>query len=452
MSSAVESLEARFGKACGMLFDRLAPGEEMSLEFSAEAGEFMRFTNGRVRQVGSVSQSGVRFSYYHDGRTMGSAFEMTGEDHVDRGRAAAALETARREARLLPADPYQVLPTASETSREVFTGKLPDPAAIPAEVLGPAAVVAGAGAEFVGIHSQGAVCRGAANSRGARHWFATETFITDYSAWHANGKALKSSYAGREWDRAEYARRLEAARPRLEVLAHPERIVAPGTYTVYIAPDALNEFVPFFSWNGLGERGMREGESAWRALRDGRRTMSGLFTVHQDFGTGVEPRFNELGEVAPAKLTLVDRGKLAATLVSSRTAKQYGVVSNAAPEDEHARSLCIEPGSLEEAAAVEAIGTGLYISNLHYLNWSDNDSGRITGMTRFACFWVEGGKVAAPIRDMRFDESIYHLFGDKLQALSRERSLVPDTGTYMRRSLGGALLPGLLVRDFTFTL
>ncbi len=452
MNSAMESLEARFEKACGLLFDRLTAGEEMSLEFSAEAGEFMRFTDGKVRQVGSVWQSGVRFSYYHDGRTMGSAFEMTGEEEVDRGRAAAALQTARREARLLPPDPFQVLPSAAERSREVFTGRLPAPADIPGEVLGPAGAVTKAGAAFVGIHSQGAVCRGAANSRGARHWFATETFITDYSAWLASGKALKSSYAGREWDRAGYARRLEAARPRLEVLGHPEKIMAPGTYRVYIAPDALNEFVPFFSWNGLGERGMREGESAWRALRDGRRTMSPLFTVHQDFGTGVEPRFNELGEVAPAKLVLVEKGKLAATLVSSRTAKQYGVASNAAPEDEHARSLVIEPGSLDEEKAIEAVGTGLFISNLHYLNWSDNDSGRVTGMTRFACFWVEGGRVAAPIRDMRFDESIYHLFGDKLEALTRQRSLVPDAGTYMRRSLGGALLPGLLVRDFTFTL
>ena len=59
-------------------------------------------------------------------------------------------------------------------------------------------------------------------------------------------------------------------------------------------------------------------------------------------------------------------------------------------------------------------------------------------MTRFACFWVEDGKIAAPIRDMRFDESIYHLFGDKLLDASRQRLLVPDTGTYMRRSARAA--------------
>ena len=28
-------------------------------------------------------------------------------------------------------------------------------------------------------------------------------------------------------------------------------------------------------------------------------------------------------------------------------------------------------------------------------------------MTRYACFWVEGGEVVGPIKDMRWDESLY---------------------------------------------
>ena len=173
------------------------PGEALALEFSGESSDFLRFNAGQgCGRSALPCRSGVRFSYYRDGRTIGSAFEMSGEDSVDAERAARALDTARREALLLPEDPYQVLPSASERSREVFTGRLPGPADLPGEVLGPAGVIGKAGADFVGIHSQGAVCRGAANSRGARHWFGTETFCTDYSAWLPNGKALKSSYAG----------------------------------------------------------------------------------------------------------------------------------------------------------------------------------------------------------------------------------------------------------------
>ena len=444
--------EALFDSARGLLLDSLAEGEALALEFAGESSDFLRFTAARVRQAGSVQQAGVRLTYYRDGRTVGGGFEMSGQEKVDAGRAARVLAEVRRQAGFLPEDPWQVLPGASEKSRGEFPGRLPDPDRLADEVLGPGKMIGDAGADFVGIHSQGAVCRGAANSRGARHWFAAETFCTDYSAWLASGKALKSTYAGRQWDAGEYGKRIAAAVPRLQALSRPEKIIPPGPYRVYIAPEALAEFVPFFSWNGLGERSMREGESAWRALREGRRTMSPLFRASQDFGLGVEPRFNEIAEAAPERLVLVEAGRLAATLVSTRSAKQYGVPSNAAPEDERVRSLAIDPGSLDAEKAVEAVGTGLSISNLHYLNWSDNDSGRITGMTRYACFWVQDGKIAAPIRDMRFDESIYHLFGDKLLDASRQRLLVPDTGTYMLRSVGGALLPGLLVRDFTFTL
>ncbi len=450
--SDMRDLEGRFDRTCGLAFGELAAREALSVEFGGESSRFMRFTGCRVRQIGAVLQAGVRLTYYRDGRTVSSAFEVSGDEGLDAERVAAAITTARREAPLLPEDPYQVLPAASASSREEFPGRLPDPDGIPRDVLGPAEVVTGAGADYVGIHSQGAVCRGAANSLGTRHWFAAETYCVDYSAWLPNGKALKSAYAGREWDRAEYARRLRSALPRLAALSRPEKVIPAGEYRVYVAPDALNEIVPFFSWNGLGERCMREGESAWLALRDGRRTMSPRFRLSQDFSRGTEPRFNEIGEMAPTRLVLVEGGRLAATVVSARSAKQYGVPSTAAPEEERVRSPAIDPGDLDEEKAVEAVGRGVYISNLHYLNWSDNDSGRITGMTRFACFWVEDGRIAFPIKDMRFDESIYHLFGDKLLGLSRQRSFVPDTGTYFQRSVGGALLPGLLVEGLTFTL
>ncbi len=450
MSTARE-LEARFSRACEVLLGELASGEAISIEFSGESSTFLRFNRG-ARQIGEVDQSRVSFKYYRDGRTLSSLFETTDSPELDARTAAAALDRARREAALLPEDPYQTLPAAAGSSREEFTGQLPESGRLPKTILDPARPFQGAGADFVGIHSQGPVCRGAANSKGARHWFATENFVVDYSAWLANGKAVKSSYAGREWDDQEYARKLGSELPRLEALSRGERTIPAGEYRVYIAADALGEFVPFFSWNGLSERQIREGESAFIALKEGRRLMSPSFSLSQDFGLGIEPRFNELGEVAPDHLPLIEGGRLANSLVSARSARQYGVASNASPEWEGLRSASIGAGELAEEEVFVSIGTGLYLSNLHYLNWSDFDSARVTGMTRFACFWIEGGRLVAPIKDMRFDESLYHLFGDKLKALSSKRQLVSETSTYDRRALGGSMLPGILVDGFTFTL
>ena len=55
-------------------------------------------------------------------------------------------------------------------------------------------------------------------------------------------------------------------------------------------------------------------------------------------------------------------------------------------------------------------------------------------MTRFATFWVEGGRIVAPVTPMRFDDSIYRMLGDELVDLTRERELLPDASTYGERS------------------
>ena len=73
-------------------------------------------------------------------------------------------------------------------------------------------------------------------------------------------------------------------------------------------------------------------------------------------------------------------------------------------------------------------------------------------MTRFACFWVEGGEIKAPVDVMRFDETLYNILGAKLVGLTRERELMLDNSTYAMRSTGGYNLPGAIVDDFTLTL
>jgi predicted Zn-dependent protease len=89
---------------------------------------------------------------------------------------------------------------------------------------------------------------------------------------------------------------------------------------------------------------------------------------------------------------------------------------------------------------------------LHYLNWSDRPNGRVTGMTRYACFWVEDGAIVAPIENLRFDDSIYRCFGEQLVALTDTAVVIPEVGTYDHRSLGGMWVPGAIVDDFVYTL
>jgi len=65
---------------------------------------------------------------------------------------------------------------------------------------------------------------------------------------------------------------------------------------------------------------------------------------------------------------------------------------------------------------------------------------------------VEGGRIVAPVNVLRFDDSVYRLLGDNLEALTRETELLLDASSYGARTLASARLPGALVRDMTFTL
>jgi predicted Zn-dependent protease len=101
---------------------------------------------------------------------------------------------------------------------------------------------------------------------------------------------------------------------------------------------------------------------------------------------------------------------------------------------------------------LQRLDTGVYMNNVWYLNYSDRSACRMTGMTRFATFWVEHGVIQAPLNVMRFDASIYRMLGEHLLGLTAERELVLNTSTYHQRSTGSSRVPGALIDDFNFTL
>ncbi|MGB5200135.1 MAG: metallopeptidase TldD-related protein, partial [Sedimenticolaceae bacterium] len=152
----------------------------------------------------------------------------------------------------------------------------------------------------------------------------------------------------------------------------------------------------------------------------------------------------------PERVSLIADGAYRDSLVGARSAREYGARVNAAGE--WPASLDMQPGSLAAGDVLDALDTGLYVNNLWYLNFSDRNQARITGMTRFACFWVEGGEILAPVDVMRFDDSVFRMLGENLLGLTRERELLLDPGTYGGRSTHSVELPGALIEGLAFTL
>ena len=165
---------------------------------------------------------------------------------------------------------------------------------------------------------------------------------------------------------------------------------------------------------------------------------------------GLVPRFTDKGFINPPQVSLIQAGRFGECLVTPRSGREYGVEVNS--HSEYPGSLDLAPGEIIQTEVLETLDTGLYINNLWYCNFSDRNDCRITGMTRFACFWVDKGEIRYPVKPMRFDQSVYSMLGDDLIGLTQEREFILDASTYDRRSTSTMHLPGVLVDNFRFTL
>ncbi|MBK9571512.1 MAG: Zn-dependent protease [Rhodoferax sp.] len=442
----INRVHAHFDQLCDHLLGQLRSGEELTLNLTAEETLFVRFNGNRVRQNTDVTQKSLSLRLQAQGRSMEKSRTLSGNFDADQAATARLLEHCRREALVLPIDPNQVPIQNNGASSEEFRGALLAPEQVVAQVVGPAQ-----GCDLAGLYAGGTVIRANRNSKGQSHWFATETFFLDYSIYNGP-QAAKGSYAGSHWNAGEWAANLARTKALLALLSKPQQDVKPGAYRTYLAPRAMSDLVGMMGWNALSAAAWKQGRSPFKKLAEKELRLSPLLSIDENFGLGLTPRFNNLGEVSATTLPLIEAGELQTLLVSSRTAKEYGLVTNGAADGESPRALDVRPGSLQEADILQALDTGLYLSNLHYLNWSDPVSARVTGMTRYACFWVEGGEIVGPIKDLRWDESLYSALGSKLMALTAQAEIDPAVDTYFQRALGGSRSPGALIDGFTFTL
>lgn len=432
---------------CDALLQELKADEHVALSYAGEDSLFVRVTQAKVKQASEISQGYLTLSFIFNNRRTEMTFSLTGEEEKDLKTTVSLLRSCREKSKLLPEDPYIVFPEEGESSEEDFEGKLPESETLAETLLKPAQ-----GDDLAGLFASGTLMRASMNSKGQFHWFSTKNFYFDYSLYTPTQKAIKATYAGTHWQDEAYLSNLHQAKDQLALLENTPRTLSPGKYRVYFAPAAVSEFVKILSWSGINGAALMQGGSSLKKLYDGESYLSPLFSLEEDFSNGLVPRFNEFGDISPLRISLVTKGKLLSPLINRRTAQEYGLPCNAANGSEGLRSPTILRGNLKKDAILQSLGTGLYVSNLHYLNWSDLRHGRITGMTRYGCFWVENGEIVSPIHDMRFDETLYHFWGAGLENLSEHTELIPEVSSYGEQTLGGAFVPGMVVNDFSFTL
>jgi predicted Zn-dependent protease len=92
-----------------------------------------------------------------------------------------------------------------------------------------------------------------------------------------------------------------------------------------------------------------------------------------------------------------------------------------------------------------SLDKGLVVTRFHYVNgFLDTRRALFTGMTRDGTFYVEGGKIKYPVKNLRFTHSM-------LDAFSNVEMISKDSSLFLSDWFGGNVLPALKIKGFNFS-
>ena len=443
-----EPLRARWRPALEQVAAGAAPGEVLAGWLRAERSDFVRFNHGRVRQAGSVERAILELRLIAGGRQARHAVTLCGDPATDRARVAAGTDRLREAIRVAEPDPFLSFSETPGHSLRIAPARL---ASI--DELAQTVCDSARGADLVGFHAGGPLACAMVSSLGHDHWHEAASWSLEYSVFEGAGdRALKRCVCGTDWASEAVRNDIAASLRDAQILRRPARRLDPGAHRCYLSPRALADLVEMLAWGGFSARAQMTGQSPLARLRSGESAFDPRVSIAEDLFAASAPLFQSDGYARPGHLELVRDGRYGASLVSPRSAREFSLPDNGAASQESPEALSVAPGTLDEAQALARLGTGLAVSNLWYLNFSDRQHCRVTGMTRFATLWVEGGEPVAPVEPMRFDDSLYRVLGSSLEALTARAHRMPDTSSYDGRSFGSTSAPGALLGELSFTL
>lgn len=215
----------------------------------------------------------------------------------------------------------------------------------------------------------------------------------------------------------------------------------PGRYTVILEPSCVASLAWYMMWF-MDARLADEGRSFFAKPEGGNRIGEELFdrrlSLYSDPGDPLGPTLPWGEEGVPrVRCDWIDRGKLENLYRTRYWAHKQGVQPVAGPGNV---VLTGGSGSLDDLIA--GADRAVLITCFFYIRQVDPRSLLVTGLTRDGVFWVEGGKIAHPVNNFRWNESLVRVFKN-VEAMSE----TVRTSPHDWKSTTTAV-PGMIVRDF----
>ena len=418
---------------------------EIEMILSAERQALTRFANNAIHQ--NVAE---RATYLSVRPAIGGRTARASTNRLDDGGIREVVEQAIAITRLTEPDP-DLLPMAEPAGYEAAARRFEATAkASPEEralaVSEAIAAVEDEGQTAAGIYSTGETAFAVLNSRGveAIHEESLARFSITTMARDSSGWAKASACYHGDLDPVALA----ATAAHKATLSRNPRELPPGRYTVVLEPAAV-----------LDLAGQMFGDFSGTAVRDGRSFLNDrigkkLFgdniTIHDDVRHPAQagPAFD--GEGVPRlRLTLVERGVVREIALSRQAAALAGTEPTGhgfpLPNEmgEMPANVVIEGGDSTVEKMVQSTEWGVLVTRLWYIREVDPYEKIFTGMTRDGTFLLEGGRIAAGLRNFRFNQGLIEMLSN-VEALAKPVRASGEEAIDM-------VVPAMKVAGFNFT-
>ena len=263
-----------------------------------------------------------------------------------------------------------------------------------------------------------------------------------------------ASFVSRDADRLDIEALAKEATRRV---SKDEAIqIEPGEYEVILEPYAVSELLSFLGSLGFHAMAVQEGRS-FLCDHLGEKMVDDRVTIYDD---GLDPEglqvpFDFEG-LPKQEVTFFEKGVAKGVTYDSFTANREGRESTGhgliAPNTEGPIpvNLFMEAGHSSQEELVTSVRKGIYVTRFHYTNVVEPMKTVITGMTRDGTFLIEEGEIKAPIKNLRFTESVLKALS-RVSAISRDRRICSEGTGYSRRFVTGTVVPALKIDGFNFS-
>ncbi len=425
----------------------MTPSDAAEALVAAEHSSLTRFANNRITQ--NVAEHNAQVSVR---AVLGKRVGVASTNRLDDVSLRAACEAAVRAARIAPEDPsFPGLPAPQPV-------EMPDRTTAATLAVDAEARARAAGTIIEQSRERGLTAAG--KVRAAEHTLAVANSLGVDVGMALTGAQATVLSMGAE-SGSGWASFLDADASKLapealggvaadlaERSANPQALDA-GSYTVVLGPEAVADILDFLAYVGFSAKAVAEGRS-FMSGHAGERLLSELVTIADDalaphaMGT----TFDYEGQPR-RRISLVERGVVGLPVTDSYWAAKLARDNTGhalpAPNSYGPMPLNVELAA-GDATIDELIGSvtrGVYVTRFHYVNVEDPVSVLLTGMTRDGTFLIEDGRLAAPLKNLRFTQSAVQALAS-CKGVTRERRFI---GT----EESAAYAPALLLGSFAFT-